>query len=189
MNRVGVPSTWPEARPLPASRRIRSATAVLARSRSNAATSRPSWAAYPRRSPSSSAFCRWNSSSCMSQNRPCQRKMPEREPHVPAELLADQLDSVERLPRVRALVVAVLDDQRACGRTADVIDFLVQRRQGQLAVVRYRVEGHEPPPRVAGGFGWLAVPEPNCRPVRETWMRPGSSWWISRILPTWLCCP
>src|SRR5260370_6459253 len=71
MNRVGVPSTWPEARPLSTSRRIRSATAMLARSWSNAPTSRPIWAAYPRRSPSSSAFCRWNSISCMSQNRPC----------------------------------------------------------------------------------------------------------------------
>ncbi len=53
MNRVGVPSTWPEARPLSTSRRIRSATAMLARSQSNAPTSRPIWAAYPRRSPSS----------------------------------------------------------------------------------------------------------------------------------------
>jgi hypothetical protein len=27
-----------------------------------------------------------------------QRKMPDREPHVPAELLADQFDRMERLP-------------------------------------------------------------------------------------------
>jgi hypothetical protein len=33
------------------------------------------------------------------------------------------------LPRVRALVIAVLDDQTAGGRTPDVIDFLIQRRQ------------------------------------------------------------
>src|SRR6516165_6242370 len=69
MNRVGVPIIWPEASPLSTSRRIRSSTALLVRSRSNAATSRPSWAAYPRRSPSSSAHCRRNSSWCMSQNR------------------------------------------------------------------------------------------------------------------------
>src|SRR5215469_12170780 len=60
MNSVGVPSIWPEARPLSTSRRIRSATRILGRSRSNAATSRPSLAAYPSRSASSSAFCRWN---------------------------------------------------------------------------------------------------------------------------------
>ena len=45
--------------------------ALLVRSRSNAATSRPSRAAYLSRSAPSSAFCRWNSSSCMSQNRSC----------------------------------------------------------------------------------------------------------------------
>ena len=62
--------------------------------------------------------------------------MAEREPHVPAELLFDSLDRVEGLPRVRALVIAVLDNQVAGGRAADVIDLLIQRRQGQLAVVR-----------------------------------------------------
>src|SRR5216683_7956287 len=58
-----------------------------------------------------------------------QREVPECEPHVPAQLAFDLLDRVERLPRVRALVVAVLEDQRAGGRTAGVIDFLIQRRQ------------------------------------------------------------
>jgi hypothetical protein len=58
-----------------------------------------------------------------------QREVPEREPHVPAELAFDLLDRVERLPRVRALVVAVLEDQAAGGRAADVIGFLVQWRQ------------------------------------------------------------
>src|ERR1039457_1337946 len=42
-----------------------------------------------------------------------QREMPEREPHVPAQLLFDLLDRMERLPRVWALVIAVLDDQVA----------------------------------------------------------------------------
>jgi hypothetical protein len=60
---------------------------------------------------------------------PVRGKMPEREPHVPGELPFDLLDRVERLPRVRALVIAVLEDQTAGGRTADVIDFLIQRRQ------------------------------------------------------------
>jgi hypothetical protein len=41
--------------------------------------------------------------------------MPEREPHVPAEWPLDLLDRMESLPRVRALVIAVLDDQAAGG--------------------------------------------------------------------------
>ena len=65
--------------------------------------------------------------------------MPEREPHVPAKLLFYLLDRMERLPGVRALVIAVLDDEAAGERAADVIDLLVQRRQGELAVVRCRV--------------------------------------------------
>src|SRR5207237_1453960 len=84
-----------------------------------------------------------------------QREVPEREPHVPAQLAFDLLDRVERLPRIRALVIAVLEDQRAGGRAADVIDCLVQRRQGQLAVARYRVEGHGPSPGAVSGSGWL----------------------------------
>jgi hypothetical protein len=55
--------------------------------------------------------------------------VPEREPHVPAQAAPGLLDRAERLPRVRALVIAVLDDQVAGGRTPDVIGFLIQRRQ------------------------------------------------------------
>jgi hypothetical protein len=68
----------------------------------------------------------------MSQNRSCsaaasaaaaesvrvdagQWKMPVREPHVPAKPAFDLLDRVEGLPRVWALVIAVLDDQAAGG--------------------------------------------------------------------------
>jgi hypothetical protein len=69
-----------------------------------------------------------------------QRKMPEREPQVPAKLAFDLLDRVEGLPRVWTLLIAVLDDQAAGGRAANVIDLLVQRRQGQLAVVRRCVQ-------------------------------------------------
>jgi len=58
-----------------------------------------------------------------------QGKMPEREPHVPPESPSDVLDRAEHLPRVRALVIAVLDDQTAGRRTPDVIDLLIQRRQ------------------------------------------------------------
>jgi hypothetical protein len=53
-----------------------------------------------------------------------------------------------------ALVIAVLDDQVAGGRAANVIDYLVQRRQGQLAVVRHRVENRGPPP---GGCGQITL--------------------------------
>jgi len=41
--------------------------------------------------------------------------MPGREPHVPPKLLFYLLDRMEGLPRVRALVIAVLDDQTAGG--------------------------------------------------------------------------
>jgi hypothetical protein len=46
---------------------------------------------------------------------PGQGEMPEREPHVPAESPLDLLDRMAGLPRVRALVIAVLDDQTAGG--------------------------------------------------------------------------
>jgi hypothetical protein len=71
--------------------------------------------------------------------------MPEREPHVSAESAFDLLDRVEGLPRIRALVIAVLQDKAAGGRAADVIDFLIQRRQAQLAVIRHRVASHSGP--------------------------------------------
>jgi len=82
-----------------------------------------------------------------------QRKMPEREPHVPAELAFDLLDRVERLPRVRALIIAVLDNQAAGGRAANMIDLLIQRRQGQLAVLRRCVDSHRTPPSACGQIG------------------------------------
>ena len=62
----------------------------------------------------------------------------------------DLLDRMEGLPRVRALVIAVLDDQVAGGRAADLIDLLIQRRQGQLAVLRRCVDGHRIPPGACG---------------------------------------
>jgi hypothetical protein len=82
--------------------------------------------------------------------------MAEREPHNLAELLFDQLDRTEGLPRVRALVIAVLEDHMAGGRTADVIDFLIQRRRGRLAVVRSCVGGHGSQPPVGMVQIWLA---------------------------------
>jgi hypothetical protein len=74
-----------------------------------------------------------------------QREVPEREPHGPAELAFDLLDRPVGLPGVRALVVAVLDDQAGGRRAADVIDVLIQRRQGQLAVLRRGVDSRRVP--------------------------------------------
>jgi len=57
-----------------------------------------------------------------------QREVPEREPDGPTGLPSGPLDRAEGLPGVRALVIAVLDDQAAGGRAADVGDVLVRRR-------------------------------------------------------------
>ena len=57
-----------------------------------------------------------------------QREVPEREPHPVAEPGLDALDLPERAPRVRALVVAVLDDQPPRRPAADMIDPAVERR-------------------------------------------------------------
>ena len=35
----------------------------------------------------------------------------------------------------------------------------------------------------------LRYQNPTRRRMRMTWIRPGFSWWISRIFPTTLCCP
>jgi hypothetical protein len=80
--------------------------------------------------------------------------MPEREPDGPGELPFDLLDRPVGLPGVGAFVVAVLDDQGAGGRAANMIDVLVQRRQGQLVVVRRCVGSHRAPLVPAGGSGW-----------------------------------
>jgi hypothetical protein len=140
--------------------------AVLARSRSNAATSRPSWAAYTRRSPSSSAFWRWNSSSCISQNPSCRagpRPLWRRRGRAGGcrsggnggTRTAHSRRAAVRPARPHgwpaastALVIAVLEDHMAGWRTADVIDFLIQRRRGRLAVVRSCVGGHGSQPPV-----------------------------------------
>src|SRR5260221_7490024 len=138
MNRVGGPSPWPEARPLSTSRWIRSSTVLLARSRSNAATSSPELGGVPAQVavlerllpveqqlvhvPEPALPCGGLSRGRRGEGvrvNAGQREMPEREPHVPPELLFDLLDRMEGLPRVRALVIAVLDDQVAGGRPAD----------------------------------------------------------------------
>jgi hypothetical protein len=54
-----------------------------------------------------------------------QREVPEREPDAAAQLFFDALDLAERLARVRAFVVAVLDDQAPVASAPDVVDRLV----------------------------------------------------------------
>jgi hypothetical protein len=63
---------------------------------------------------------------------PGQREMPEGEPHTVAQFCLDALDRRKRLPRVRALVIAVLDNQATRSRAADVIHRLIDRFQGTL---------------------------------------------------------
>jgi hypothetical protein len=91
-----------------------------------------------------------------------QRKVAEREADPAVQLSLDALDLSKRSARVRALVVAVLEDEPPGGRAADVIDLVVERLEAQ---------------------------NPTNLRMSTTWMRPGCSWWISRILPTALFCP
>jgi hypothetical protein len=55
-----------------------------------------------------------------------QRKVAERETELPAPLCLDLLDRAERVPRMRALVVAVLDDHMRTRWAADVVDRLIE---------------------------------------------------------------
>ena len=41
----------------------------------------------------------------------------------------------------------------------------------------------------ASGVAVNPAQYPICWRIRMMWMRPGSSWWISRTFPTLLCCP
>ena len=104
----------------------------------------------------------------------CEREVPEGEANAIGELSFNPLDRAERLPRVGAFVVAVLDDETSGGWAANVIDLLVERLHGRLAFLWHRVSASQKPT--------------DCR-MRTTWTRPGSSWWISRTLPTRLFCP
>jgi len=119
-----------------------------------------------------------------------QREMPEGEPHVSAEVLFDLLDRVEGLPRVGALVVAVLEDQVAGGRAANVIGVLLQRRQAPLEAGRYFIEGHGRLRVAAGGFGWLGGLEADGLADEDDVDAAGQLLVaLSRIFPTLLCCP
>jgi hypothetical protein len=64
-----------------------------------------------------------------------QRKVPEGEADAIAQSCLDALDFSERFARVRAFVVAVLDDEAAGRRAADVIDDVIERFHGDLWLV------------------------------------------------------
>jgi hypothetical protein len=63
------------------------------------------------------------------------RTSPEATPLSP-------LDLPERLTRVRAFVIAVLQDEIPGGRAADVINRLVDRLQGRLLILPCHVSRH-----------------------------------------------
>ena len=65
-----------------------------------------------------------------------EREVAEGKPHLPAELCLDALDRAVRLARVRALVVAVLDDHSRVGRPAHVVDTVLERRDHRLTAGR-----------------------------------------------------
>jgi hypothetical protein len=58
---------------------------------------------------------------------PGQREMPEGEVDTVRLFCLDASDRPVRLARIRAFVIAVLDDQTTSGRSANVIDALVHR--------------------------------------------------------------
>src|SRR6478609_711083 len=106
-----------------------------------------------------------------------ERKVPEAEPNVSTAKRFDTLDLTERPARVRALVVAVLDDQRSGGRAAHMVDAVDDwRHRGR----RWLVDAlaHLPPPKPSMMFslrrrsvGWR-VGERGASASRErSWVR------------------
>ena len=56
-----------------------------------------------------------------------EREVPEGEAHRAAQLPLDALDLAVRHPRIRALVVAVLEDHAAVGGATDVVDAIFEQ--------------------------------------------------------------
>jgi hypothetical protein len=88
---------------------------------------------------------------------PVSGKMPEGEPHTLAQFCLDALDRPKRLPRVRALVIAVLDNQATRSCAADVIHRLVDPFQGRLVLLPHRVACHGGSPARASWCGHQAA--------------------------------
>jgi hypothetical protein len=118
---------------------------------------------------------------------PGQREMLESEPDPFPQFPPGAFNRLGRLPRVRAFVVAVLDDKTTRGRAAGMINGLINRLQGRLRLLPCRVARREVLLVRAGRqrfrAGWAAQNPVGWR-MRTMWMRPGSSWRISRIFPT-----
>ena len=66
-----------------------------------------------------------------------QRKVAKREPQIAAELLLHPLDLAVRPPRVRTLVIAVLEDHMGAVGATNVVYRLVQRLDFRLSSVRH----------------------------------------------------
>src|SRR6185437_14072096 len=65
-----------------------------------------------------------------------EREVPEGETNAPAQFLLDAFDRAKRPTGVRALVVAVLENQPSRRRPAGVVDLLVQRHQTPFQLSR-----------------------------------------------------
>ncbi len=145
MNSVGVPRTTPVASPLATSRSMRARTSAPVRSSSKRSRSRPISVAYERRSSSCEGLLTVvqqvvhlpeailtgrRLGRCGRRERMRvdlgQWEVPEREADPTWQLSLDPLDRPERLPRVGALVVAVLEDDRRVRGATHVIDVRVE---------------------------------------------------------------
>jgi hypothetical protein len=119
---------------------------------------------------------------------PVSGEMPEGEPHTLAQFCLDVLDRPKRLPRVRALEIAVLDNQATRSCAADVIHRLVDRFLGRLVLLPHRVACHGvlllglaglvirqrgKPLRCMGRARWCSffagISEPGLLPWDEDW--------------------
>ena len=107
-----------------------------------------------------------------------QGEVSEAEPQVVAEATLESLDLAKRPSRVRAFVVAVLDDQPAPSRAADVVDRRVERLHRDLGAVRHRPGSSLGRPSLRGGHSRPLVPvEARRRPVGIDDLRDTCSDW------------
>src|SRR4051794_41888166 len=91
-----------------------------------------------------------------------QREMAEREADAAVQLLLDALDLAERATRVRALVVAVLEDDRRPAGPAHVVDRVVQRQLAHGNTARQRHEANRTSPNPRGRSDGLPSRTPSA---------------------------
>ena len=77
-----------------------------------------------------------------------EREMAEGEADAPAPLLLDAFDLEKRPPRIRTLVIAVLEDEGTIGGATDVIDRIIEWLDAPLAGCAHR----DPPRRASSAF-------------------------------------